>query len=68
MHCATPLIPARLGVFDLTSEERAMSSITTDLDEARRDLAAIFRWTAREGMHEGIANHFSYVSQRLCSE
>ena len=38
-----------------------MSTITTDLDEARRDLAAIFRWTAREGMHEGIANHFSYA-------
>ena len=38
-----------------------MSDITTDLNEARRDLAAIFRWTAREGMHEGIANHFSYA-------
>jgi ribulose-5-phosphate 4-epimerase/fuculose-1-phosphate aldolase len=24
-------------------------------------LAAIFRWTARENMHEGIANHFSYA-------
>ena len=31
------------------------------LDEARRDLAAIFRWSARESMHEGIANHFSYA-------
>ncbi len=30
-----------------------------DVDAARRDLAAIFRWTARESMHEGIANHFS---------
>jgi ribulose-5-phosphate 4-epimerase/fuculose-1-phosphate aldolase len=27
--------------------------------EARRDLAAALRWTARLGMHEGIANHFS---------
>ena len=27
--------------------------------ECRRDMAAIFRWTARENMHEGIANHFS---------
>lgn len=27
--------------------------------EARRDLAAAFRWTARLGMHEAIANHFS---------
>lgn len=30
-------------------------------DEARADLAAAFRWTARLGMHEGIANHFSYM-------
>ena len=36
-----------------------MSEIIVDLDEARRDLAAVFRWTARESMHEGIANHFS---------
>lgn len=27
--------------------------------EERTDLAAAFRWTAREGMHEGVANHFS---------
>ena len=32
-----------------------MSTITTDLDEARRDLAAVFRWTAREGMHDGLS-------------
>ncbi|MGB2320475.1 MAG: class II aldolase/adducin family protein, partial [Candidatus Puniceispirillum sp.] len=38
-----------------------MSKIVVDLDEARCDLAAIFRWTARENMHEGIANHFSYA-------
>lgn len=29
------------------------------LDEARRDLAAAFRWAARFGFNEGIANHFS---------
>jgi ribulose-5-phosphate 4-epimerase/fuculose-1-phosphate aldolase len=29
------------------------------LTDARRDLAAAFRWTARLDMHEGIANHFS---------
>jgi ribulose-5-phosphate 4-epimerase/fuculose-1-phosphate aldolase len=28
---------------------------------ARADLAAAFRWAARLDMHEGIANHFSYV-------
>ena len=27
--------------------------------EERRDLAAAFRWTARLGMHEAVANHFS---------
>lgn len=29
------------------------------LRKARADLACAFRWTARLGMHEGIANHFS---------
>ena len=38
-----------------------MSEIVIDLEEARCDLAAIFRWTAREAMHEGIANHFSFA-------
>jgi ribulose-5-phosphate 4-epimerase/fuculose-1-phosphate aldolase len=36
-----------------------MTEINVDVDEARRDLAAIFRWTARENLHEGISNHFS---------
>ena len=30
-----------------------------DILEMRRDMAALFRWSAREGMHDGIANHFS---------
>jgi ribulose-5-phosphate 4-epimerase/fuculose-1-phosphate aldolase len=38
-----------------------MSDIVVDLDEARYELAAVFRWSAREAMHEGIANHFSYA-------
>ena len=38
-----------------------MSKITVNIEEARYDLAAIFRWSARESMHEGIANHFSYA-------
>ena len=36
-----------------------MSQINKDINEARRDMAAIFRWVVREAMHEGIANHFS---------
>lgn len=31
----------------------------TTLDEMRADLAAAFRWFARLGMHEAVANHFS---------
>ena len=27
--------------------------------EILNDLAAVFRWTARLNMHEGVANHFS---------
>ena len=38
-----------------------MTTVTVDIDKARSDLAAIFRWTVREGMHEGISNHFSYA-------
>ena len=36
---------------------------TTSPDEAtlRRELAAAFRWSARLGFHEGVANHFSAV-------
>lgn len=36
---------------------------TTSTDEAtlRRELAAAFRWSARLGFHEGVANHFSAV-------
>ena len=30
-----------------------------DYQEERVDLAAAFRWAAREGMHEAVANHFS---------
>lgn len=30
-----------------------------DEAEARRDLAAAFRWTARLGWHEAVSNHFS---------
>jgi ribulose-5-phosphate 4-epimerase/fuculose-1-phosphate aldolase len=29
--------------------------------EARLDLAAAFRWTARLNLHEGVANHFSFA-------
>lgn len=29
--------------------------------QARADLAAAFRWAARLGMHESIANHFSFA-------
>lgn len=29
--------------------------------DARADLAAAFRWTARLNLHEGVANHFSYA-------
>lgn len=32
-----------------------------DVIQARRDLAAIFRWSDRLGLSEGICNHFSYM-------
>ena len=36
-----------------------MVDYDVDINEARRDMAALFRWTARERLHEGIANHYS---------
>jgi ribulose-5-phosphate 4-epimerase/fuculose-1-phosphate aldolase len=36
-----------------------VTPLQSDYLEERRDLAAAFRWIARLGMHEGIANHFS---------
>ena len=30
-----------------------------EISELKRDLAAVFRWTAKLNMNEGIANHFS---------
>ena len=38
---------------------RNTSALQPDLAEMRRDLAATFRWFARLGMHESVANHFS---------
>ena len=38
---------------------RNISALQPDLAEMRRDLAATFRWFARLGMHESVANHFS---------
>jgi len=32
-----------------------------ELQQARIDLAASFRWAVRHGLHEGICNHFSYA-------
>jgi ribulose-5-phosphate 4-epimerase/fuculose-1-phosphate aldolase len=36
-----------------------MSCAAVDEAEQRRHLAAAFRWAARLGFHEGVANHFS---------
>lgn len=39
----------------------SLTELRPNLDhwQARVDLAAAFRWTARLNMHEGVANHFS---------
>jgi ribulose-5-phosphate 4-epimerase/fuculose-1-phosphate aldolase len=38
-----------------------MNSQPDDLLEARRNLAAIFRWSERLGLSEGICNHYSWM-------
>lgn len=40
-------------------ENRSSQFKNDPLYEQRVDLAAAFRWTARLGMHEAVANHFS---------
>lgn len=35
--------------------------MTINIAEARRDLAAVLRWSYRLGLSEGICNHFSYA-------
>jgi ribulose-5-phosphate 4-epimerase/fuculose-1-phosphate aldolase len=44
----------RMSVRPLREEDSRPS-----FEEERIDLAAAFRWTARLGMHESVANHFS---------
>lgn len=36
-------------------------SMTNEIAEARRDLAAILRWSWRLGLSEGICNHYSFA-------
>ncbi len=44
-----------------------MNTIAPTEAQARRDLAAAFRWAARLGWHESIANHFSVaISEDRC--
>jgi ribulose-5-phosphate 4-epimerase/fuculose-1-phosphate aldolase len=44
-----------------------MNSVPPNEAQARRDLAAAFRWAARLDWHESIANHFSVaISQDRC--
>ena len=45
---------------------RADSNIA--LTQQREDMAAIFRWTSRLGMHESVANHFSLAVNETSSQ
>jgi len=41
--------------------EPDLDNLSVDLDQARAELACAFRWCARYGLHEGVANHFSFA-------
>ena len=43
----------------MTQAEILRAESTIALTQQREDMAAAFRWTARLGMHESVANHFS---------
>jgi len=53
---STPTAPPPAEGFGATRNEAAPG---TSHWQERTDLAAAFRWTARLGMHEAVANHFS---------
>ena len=38
-----------------------VSFMSINISEARRDLAAILRWSCRLGLSEGICNHYSFA-------
>jgi len=42
--------------------------VNIDHMQARKELAATFRWTARLGMHEAVANHFSLAVNEAGSQ
>jgi hypothetical protein len=57
-RCLLPLRPSSDTV--LTHHGAlSLTEVAMNHAEARADLAAAFRLTARENMHEGVANHFS---------
>jgi ribulose-5-phosphate 4-epimerase/fuculose-1-phosphate aldolase len=41
--------------------DNAEETCDEKVSQARIDLAAAFRWTARLDMHEGVSNHFSFA-------
>ena len=44
---------------NLTDHKSVTTQSSFNYENERIDLACAFRWTARLGMHEGVANHFS---------
>ena len=44
-----------------TEPLQAGASVATNETQARSDLAAILRWADRQGLSEGICNHFSLL-------
>lgn len=45
----------------IVMQENMNMSLPIDENRARIELAALFRLAAKEGLHEGISNHFSYA-------
>lgn len=57
------LVNQLIWVTKMGKQDQLVSKQTHFIDphhEARCDLAAVFRWSAKLEMHEAVANHFSY--------
>src|SRR6056297_2988073 len=68
MRCSRPVAPSPLlrsePMEDLAPETLARAEFAQE----RADLAAVFRWTARLGLHEAVANHFSLAVNETGTE
>lgn len=61
LHLFMKQVKPRAQQNSLFGNEKMDQTLPLSQEIARRQMAALFRIVAREGLHEGISNHFSYA-------